>query len=189
MSIIAGSNLRKKVYAYAFTHVDEKYYVRELAALIGEDPGNLSRELRCLAEEGVFLFTEKGKEKYYYLNRKYPLFEEIKKIIFKTEGVEGSIRELISAFSGIKICFLYGSFAVGKEDRGSDIDLAAVVSEGFEEKPLLKKLSGFEKKLGREINYVLYEEQDFRSKKQEAGGFLNKVLEGKIIVLRGDPWS
>ena len=189
MSIIAGSKLRKKIYAYAFTHVDEKYYVRELAALIGEDPGNLSRELRCLAEEGVFLFTEKGKEKYYYLNRKYPLFEEIKKIVFKTEGVEGSIRDLISAFSGIKICFLYGSFAVGKEDSGSDIDLAAVVSEGFDEKPFLKKLSALERKLGRDINYTLYEEYDYRSKKSEEGSFLNKVLEGRIIVLKGDPWN
>ena len=78
---------------------------------------------------------------------------------------------------------------MGKEDSGSDIDLAAVVSEGFDEKPFLKKLSALERKLGRDINYTLYEEYDYRSKKSEEGSFLNKVLEGRIIVLKGDPWN
>jgi uncharacterized protein len=189
MSIFTGSKLRKKLYAYAFTHIDERYYVRELASLIGEDAGNLSRELRRLSEEGVFLVTQKGREKYYYINREYPLFNELKNIVFKTEGLEGSLRELVSGFAGIKTCFLYGSFASGKEKRDSDIDLAAVVCNGFDEKPFLKKLSALERKLGRDINYTLYEEADYRSKKGDEGGFLNKVLEGRIIVLKGDPWN
>ena len=98
MSLVMGSKLRKKVITYAFTHVDEKHYVRELASLIGEDAGNLSRELRRLEDEGIFSSSVKGKEKYYSLNRNYPLFDEFKKIVFKTEGVEGSLRQFVSGF-------------------------------------------------------------------------------------------
>ncbi len=187
--LIAGSKLRRKVYTYAFTHIDEKYYVRELATLIGEDAGNLSRELKQLAEEGVFLFSVKGREKYYFLNKKYHLFEEIKNIIFKTEGVEGSIKDLVSSSGDVITAFLYGSFAKGKEKNTSDIDLALVVSASFDEKNFVKKISSIEKKLSREINYVIFSEKEFAEKKRELGGFLGEVLDGKIIILKGDPWK
>lgn len=189
MSILTGSKLRKKIYTYTFTHIDEKYYVRELAALIGEDAGNLSRELKCLAEEGVFCFSVKGREKYYFLNKKYPLFEEIKNVIFKTEGVEGSIKDLVMSLGDVITAFLYGSFAKGKEKNLSDIDLALVVLDSFDEKNFVKKISSIEKKLSREINYVIFGEKEFIGKKQEKGGFLSEVLAGKIIILKGDPWK
>jgi predicted nucleotidyltransferase/predicted transcriptional regulator with HTH domain len=189
VSILTGSKLRKKIYTYTFTHIDEKYYVRELAALIGEDAGNLSRELKRLAEEGVFCFSIKGREKYYFLNKKYPLFEEIKNVIFKTEGVEGSIKNLVMSLGDVIMAFLYGSFAKGKEKNLSDIDLALVVSDSFDEKNFVKKISSIEKKLSREINYVIFGEKEFIGKKQEKGGFLSEVLAGKIIILKGDPWK
>lgn len=187
--MISLSKLRNKIYTYAFTHIDEKYYVRELAVLIGEDAGNVSRELKKLSEEGIFLFSVKGREKYYFLNKKYHLFEDFRSIVFKTEGVEGSIRGIVSSLNDIKTAFIYGSFAGGKEKNSSDIDLALVVTDSFEENPFIKKISSIEKKLGREINYVIYGEKEFVEKRQEQGGFLNKVLEDKIIVLAGDPWK
>jgi predicted nucleotidyltransferase len=189
VSIITGSKIRKKIYTYAFTHIGEKYYVRELAALIGEDPGNLSRELKQLSDEGVFIFNVKGREKYYFLNKKYHLFEEIKNIIFKTEGVAGSIKDLVVSSGNVITAFLYGSFAKGEEKNSSDIDLALVVSDSFDEKPFVKKISSIEKKLGREINYAIFGENEFIEKKRERGGFLREVLDGKIIVLKGDPWK
>ena len=54
MLLFLKTKLRKKLLAHAFTHPDRKFYVRELAELIKEDPGNLSRELRKLEEEGLY---------------------------------------------------------------------------------------------------------------------------------------
>jgi hypothetical protein len=34
----------------------------------------------------------------YSLNKKYPLFRELKEIIFKTGGVEGNLKEVIERF-------------------------------------------------------------------------------------------
>ena len=36
------------------THPDEYYYVKELASIINEDAGNLSRELSKFEEEGLY---------------------------------------------------------------------------------------------------------------------------------------
>jgi DNA-binding MarR family transcriptional regulator len=58
--------------------------VRELASYIHEDPGNLSRELRRLEDEGLYQSVTRGRIKLYSLNKGYPLFRELKAIIFKT---------------------------------------------------------------------------------------------------------
>jgi DNA-binding transcriptional ArsR family regulator len=84
MSILLGTKLRKKLLAFSFSHPGESFYVRELSGLIREDPGNLSRELRRLEEEGIYRSATRGKEKFYSLNKSYPLFREVKKIVLNS---------------------------------------------------------------------------------------------------------
>ena len=79
-----GTRLRKKLLAHSFSNPDESYYVRELSNLIKEDPGNVSRELRKLEEEGIYSSTTRGNVKFYSLNKAYPLFREIKKIVLNS---------------------------------------------------------------------------------------------------------
>jgi DNA-binding MarR family transcriptional regulator len=67
MSVLLNTRLRRKLLAYSFTHCDDNYYVRELSSLIDVDPGNLSRELRKLEEEGLYFSLTKGKLKLYSL--------------------------------------------------------------------------------------------------------------------------
>jgi predicted transcriptional regulator with HTH domain len=85
MFLLLSSKLRRKLLTYSFTHPGENYYVRELSRLINEDPGNLSRELKKLEDEGLYISAVKGRVKFFSLNKRYPLFKELKKIIFKTE--------------------------------------------------------------------------------------------------------
>jgi DNA-binding transcriptional ArsR family regulator len=93
MSVILNTKLRRKLLIFSFTHPNENYYVRELSSLIDEDPGNLSRELRKLEEEGLFASFTRGRAKFYSLNKEYPLFKEIKKIVtspWREKGKEES---------------------------------------------------------------------------------------------------
>src|SRR4030043_2430053 len=119
MTILMNTKLRRKLLTYSFTHSDENYYVRERSSLIDEDPGNLSRELKKLEEEGLYTSMTKGRVKFFSLNKNYPLFRELKRIIFKTEGVEGSLKEAVSRFKGISLAFIYGSYAKDKEKKAS----------------------------------------------------------------------
>jgi predicted transcriptional regulator with HTH domain len=84
MSVLLGSKVRKNLLAFSFNHPDESFYVRELSGLIREDPGNLSRELRKLEEEGIYSSTTRGNVKFYSLNKSYPLFKEVKKIVLNS---------------------------------------------------------------------------------------------------------
>jgi len=184
MFLLLNSRLRRKLLTYSFTHPDENYYLRELSHLINEDPGNLSRELKRLEDEGLYISTVKGRVKFFSLNKRYPLFEELKKIIFKTEGVQGSLKDLVQRYEGITLAFLYGSYAQNGERKTSDIDLV-VVGE-FSRNPFTRDVRQLESKLNREINFTPYTENEFAKERNKKGGFLNLILRDKIIVLKGD---
>src|SRR4030042_1269338 len=183
MSVVLNTKLRKKLLTYSFTHPDENYYVRELSGLIDEDPGNLSRELKKLEDEGIYTSMTKGGAKYFSLNKSYPLFKELKKIIFKTEGVEGSLKEAVSRFKGISLAFIYGSYAKDKDKKASDIDLV-VVGE-FSQNKFTHDIRDLESKLNREINFTSYTIEEFKKDGKKDGGFLNLVLKDKILILKG----
>ena len=175
--------LRRRLLAHYFTHPQEAHYVREAAALLNLDAGNLSKEFRKLAQEGLFQEERKGRIKFYRLNPRYPLYHEIKQIVFKTEGVEGSLRKLVNEFPEIELAFIYGSYAQGKEKAASDIDLVVVGRP--ERKAFTSRIRKLEDRLGREINFNLYPEPEFGKKSREKGGFLAQVLAGKKILLKG----
>jgi predicted nucleotidyltransferase len=169
--------------SYAIAHPGENYYVRELSGLIDEDPGNLSRELRKLEQEGLFISFSKGKEKYYSLNKNYPLLPELKKIVSKTVGVEGSLRDLVAGFKGISLAFIHGSYSKGREQKTSDIDLVVVGT--FPEKEFTNQIRQLESRLNREINFTLYPKEDFLAERNKEGAFLNLVVKGKTTLLKG----
>lgn len=180
---LLNTKLKKKLLTYSFTHSDESYYVRQLASFIDEDAGNLSRELRKLEEEGIYVSFVKGKEKFYSLNKNYPLFKELKKIISKTEGVEGSLKEIVVKYKGIRLAFIYGSYAKNKEKRTSDIDL--VIVGKFPKNKFTHQVRKLESKLGREINFTSYAPSEFNKEKEKKGSFLNLVVKSKIVLLKG----
>jgi len=180
---IGKSRLRKALLGYFCTNPEAKLYLREAAIRIGEDPGNLSKELAHLESIGIFSSIMRGKQRYYSLNKEYPLFKELKSIIFKTIGVEGALKEVVTKVQGIKKAFIYGSFAAGSENTSSDIDLLLVGD--FNEDDLIQEISPLEDKLERQINYTIYSRAEFNQKKKQKGGFLNEVLRTKLIILKG----
>lgn len=52
---LLGSRLRARAIGWLFTHPDERFYVRQLTDLLGEDSTNLSRELARLETIGILL--------------------------------------------------------------------------------------------------------------------------------------
>jgi predicted nucleotidyltransferase len=183
MSVLLSTKLRKKLLTYSFAHSDEDYYVRELSSLIEEDPGNLSRELRILEEEGLYTSVTRGRVKLYSLNKKYPLFRELKKIIFKTEGMEGTLKEVVGRVKGISFALIYGSYAKNKEKKTSDIDL--VVVGKFPRNKFTQEIRTLELKLGREINFTIYTQGEFEKERRKEGGFLNLALKERVVILKG----
>jgi len=181
------SRLRNKILLHFFTNTDDEMYLREMALRLKEDPGNLSKELPRLEKEGIFISQFRGKQKYFFLNKAYPLFNELKSIIFKTIGIQGSLQNIINKTGGIVSAFIYGSFATGKEDASSDIDLCLVVKDSvFNENNFILKIKSLGKTISREINYIYYSEDEWKKQTNENDSFIINIKMGPKIVLKGD---
>jgi len=187
---LTKSKLRKNLLSYFFTNPECNLYLREIASIIGADPGNLSKELSKLEKEGIFLGHERGNQKYFSLNKKYPLFKELKSIIFKTVGIKGTLEELLKNIKGIKCAFLYGSYANSKENTSSDIDLMLIIDKNiFSETPFLEKIHELSRRFSREINYSYYPLNEWQNKIKEKDSFILNIIKQPKIMLIGSKYE
>jgi predicted nucleotidyltransferase len=180
-----GSKVRARALAWLVMHPDERYFVRQLTGIIGEDSTNLSRELAKLADIGLLTCRQEGRQKYYQVNRGSPVFEELRGLAVKTSGLADVLREALGPLGDrIRIAFLFGSFAEGRESARSDVDVAIIGSVSLAE--VSKALGPAEKTLGREINPVVYPEDEFRKKVLAGHHFVTSIIKGKKIFLVGE---
>lgn len=171
----------QKVLGYFFSNPQKNHYLRELAAILEEDAGNLSRTLKKLEKEEVLLIKSRGKQKIFRLNENHPLFAELKSLVEKTIGVIPELKKEISKITGISKAFIYGSWAREGVSVGSDIDLFLIGK--FDEEELLKTIAKLEKKFGREINYTFFSEEGFERVKKSHSFVKGVLKEPKILIL------
>lgn len=181
---ITKSKLREELLNLYFTNPNKKFYLRELERILGFSVGNIRRELIKLKKNGLFLTENKGNLTYYYLNKSFPLFQELKSIISKTSGVPRVLKESLKKIKGIEYAFIYGSFAKGEERERSDIDLFIIGKP--DESKLIDEANKLERRLQREINFTIYEKSDFKQKKKESNPFILELIKEQKIFLIGD---
>jgi DNA-binding transcriptional ArsR family regulator len=180
-----GSRIRAKALAWLVTHPDERYFVRQLTSILGEDSTNLSRELARLERLGLLTCSQEGRQKYYQINSRSALYEDIRGLAVKTSGVADVLHRALSPLARrISAAFLIGSFAEGRENAQSDIDLVIIGSASLAD--ISKVLGAAEEQLRREINPTVYPAAEFRSKLAAGHHFVTSVMKGKKVFLFGD---
>jgi predicted nucleotidyltransferase len=185
LETLLGSRLRAKVLGWLFSHPDERYFVRQLTALVKEDSTNVSRELARLEKTGILVKNTEGKQKYYQANRQSPIFNELHGLILKTVGVADIIKKALEPrIADIRLAFIFGSVAERAEDRFSDIDLLVVGDITFGE--VVDLILTAEGALNRELNPVVYTLAEFNKRLSENHYFIRDILSGDKIFVVGD---
>ena len=181
---ISKSKTREAILTLYFSHPEKKYYLRQLEKILHFPVQNIRRELINLEKNSIFKREKSGNQVFYFLNRKSPIYSDIRNIISKTIGIENQIRESLSGINGIKKAFIFGSFADGTQDTLSDIDI--IITGDIDEDVLIEKISRLENKFEREINYHIYSEKEFRERRNEENSFISKILTKPVIFLIGE---
>ena len=178
------SKARLALFRLYFTNPDKEYYLRELERILSTPVSIIRKELIALEKSGIFKLSKKANLCYYSLNKDYPLFNELKAIVFKTVGIQGALAGFLSSLEGIEVAFIYGSYAKNEANINSDVDLFIIGN--VDENSLLPGINKLEETLYREINYSLYSRKDFKRKKNDNDSFIEDVTENKKIFLIGD---
>ncbi len=165
---------KRKILALFFLNPDKEYYFSEVVRLTGTRQGVIQRELKNLTEADILTSEKRGRQKFYTVNRKHPVFQDLRNVVFKTYGVIGRIREALEPIGeDIKIAFVYGSFARGEEVSSSDLDLFVVGNIQLDE--LVSPLSNVEQAIGREINPTLISAAEFKKKWSLKNHFIRSI--------------
>ena len=174
------SNITKELLNYFFLHEDKSLYLNEISEKLKLDKRNLSKKLKEFLAEGLFVKEEDANLTYYSLNKDYPLYNEYKKIILKTIGVEKQLKDTLKKTKGVSNAYIFGSYAENTMDTASDIDLLVVGTANIKE--INSIIMNIQKKIDREINVVVMSTKEFKEKKAQNEEFLKNVLQDNIKI-------
>jgi len=183
-----GTKNQIQILALLFSQPAKEFYMSEIGESIGKRPGVFQKGINSLERKGIITSRKYGNQRLFKLNEKHPLLNEIKSIVAMSAGAEAELRIIFEQISDISSALIYGSYATGAMRPDSDIDVLIVGTHNGIEKDLMKKISGIEKRIRREINYTFYLPAEFKKKFKENDPFLENVRRNKNIVLKGAPW-
>ncbi|UMX47999.1 MAG: nucleotidyltransferase domain-containing protein [Candidatus Nealsonbacteria bacterium DGGOD1a] len=175
------SQIAVKVLGYFFLNPESRRYINELADLLAVDPGNLSRKLIELEKEKIMASDRRGNQRYYFLNKDYPLLREVKKMFDVDFGLPRIIEKKLGKLKGLDHAYIYGSWAKNAMDKESDIDLLLVGSHSSLEAK--RRLLPLQKEIGREISVVDMGQKEFKQAMVEGDPFIKNIFSDKIIEL------
>ncbi len=177
---------RSAVLGALFLRPDLALHVRELARLTGAAPGSLHRELRALAEMGLLIRQETGRQVYYRANQQCPVYEELTGLLRKTAGLVDVLRDALALLGGrVEKAFVYGSMASGNEHAHSDVDLMLIGDLEFTD--AVMALASAQATLRREINPTVLSRAEFERKLLDVDGFAAQVWRGTKLWVVGAP--
>ncbi len=162
---------------------EKPLHLRELARRAKVAPIHAKRELESLGRLGLALNSRVGNLSVWSINKKSPIYEEMKRIFLKTESLGGEIGIALCR-EDVKFALIYGSFAHGTEAPGSDIDLLLVGR--IDERAVLRAFLKVEKRIGREINFIIWSEKEFLKRAAERHPLLVNIAKSPLIWVKGD---
>jgi len=163
---------------------EEALHGREIARRTGLPAGTLTRELKRLADVGLLKREKRGNQQVYRADTSCPVFNEVAGILRKTSGLADVLAEALApAAQQLRVAFVFGSMAQGREIGASDVDLLLIGDIGFAE--AVNLLYPAQATLGREVNPKVFTAAEF-STKATVEPFLRDVLAKPKVFLIGN---
>jgi len=180
---IFRSDLQGRLLAALLLNKGGPLTARDLTNRTDAKPATLHRELTRLEHAGLIRHERVGNTKRYLAATDSPLHDPLRELLERTLGVEPLLRQRLAVLEGVQAAAIFGSWAAGETDEGSDIDLL-VVGEMHRD-DLLAAVRDVEVAAHREIDVTAYGADEFARRRDAGSGFLRTVLRGPLIELVG----
>ena len=183
LELIIPSKTRRKILALFFQNVNQHYHLRRIAREVNEEVNAVKRELDILEKEGVLKKEKRVNKTIYFLNNKYLYYEEFLRI-FAKQGV--LIQKILKNFSKLgKIKYIALSYKFVKKQEISETEIYLLFVGTIVTPEVAKIIADEEKNYGREINYTVMSEEEFRFRKKNNDPFIWQFLKQPKIMIIG----
>jgi uncharacterized protein len=163
------------------------YHVKEISRKLGVSPASVSYAMKYFEDAGYMMKEEKGLAHIYHLNKTHPVIVSLKKAygVALIQSVN-PVESFLSADPNIVSFALYGSYADGSFDEGSEIEFVAVAPSAVDRFSNAKKFSevrkGIEEKLGRPVAIFVATMSIWSTMKSANDPLYHKILENHILI-------
>jgi DNA-binding transcriptional ArsR family regulator len=178
------SRVRVKMLGLFFTNPDEMYYVREITRNIKEEINAVRRELDRMLGSGILKSEQRGNRLYYFLNKKYLYFQELHQMVVKSTGLGKKIRRLRRKLGQIDFVMFSGRYTRGLNPMQDEVEVLVIGDVVLPELQALMKEE--EKRLGREVNYAVFDSQEFDFRKTRRDPFVMDILYNTRVMVIGN---
>jgi hypothetical protein len=140
-----------------FTNSHATAYLRGMAEEFGESTNAIRHELTNLSKAGYLVSSEEGRTILYRANTQHPLYNEVRNLVHKYLGIDKIIENILSRLGDLKLAFIVGDYAKGKDTGTIELVLVGVVDEKY----LNKLVAKAKNLLHRNIKIELMKGEDF----------------------------
>ena len=183
LSTLITSKARIELITWFVTHPGRRFYYRQLIDILSASKQSIQNELKRLESTGLLSSQKEGNIRFFWVNKDFILYPEIKSIIFKTVGVGDELSRTFIKNQDVRSAFIYGSVAKNMEDAQSDIDVMVIGDVSVD--AVHKAIMRAETRLGREINYSVFSPSDWKKQLKAKKAFVSNVARDKKIWLIG----
>lgn len=167
-----------------FNNAEEMYYVRQITRKIKEEINAVRRELDRLLGTGLLRSEQRGNRLYYSLNKRYLYYQELQQIIVKSTGLGKKFRQLRRKLGTLNFVMFSGKYVRGITPGKEEVEVLIVGEVVLPELQALMKEE--EKRLGREVNYAVFDAEEFEFRKARRDPFVMDVLYRTRVMVIGD---
>lgn len=175
-----GSRTRTKILRLFFTKTNSRFFIREITRILNERINSVRLELDHLEKIGLIKSELSDNKKYYTLNTKFMLFNELKDLIIKSRFfLEKTYIDKFKKLTNVKYLVLTGYFVDMKSDTLTDV---LIVGTATKEK-IEKIINEMSDEFMVDLNYTILPLSEFNYRKNMTDKFLYNILKNKKIVV------
>jgi len=184
LSTLITSKVRLALVTLFLTHPEKRFYQTQLIRELGLSSSLMQAELKKLEGIGFVTSSREANIRYFQVNNSFPIYPELKSIIFKTVGLADFLKGSLTEIGKVEVALIYGSVAKNVEDMRSDIDL--LVIGDVDMNALHEAVEAAEVSIGREITPTVYTRKEWDGRVRIGQAFVTDTLSGPKIFLIGD---
>lgn len=177
------SRVRVKMLELFFNGADDMYYVRQITREIKEEINAVRRELDRLLGAGILKSEQRGNRLYYSLNKRYLFYQELQQMVVKSTGLGAKLRRLRRKLGEVDFVMFSGKFVRGLAPSQNEVEVLIVGKIVLPELQAIMKEE--EKRLGREVNYAVFTDEEFDFRKTRRDPFIMEILYSTRVMVIG----
>lgn len=184
LKMLFTSRVRVKLLKILVARPAERFFIRQLVRLTGEQINAVRRELARLTKIGLLRRKGINNRLYYQIQTDHPLYGGLLGLIAAEVGLGRRLLEHRDELGDIRYAFLTTAFARGRAAGTKDVDLLVIGKISLQR--LQRLVAETEKELGHEVNYTVMSREEFEFRKKRKDSFLAQLFRQGRIMLVGN---